>query len=658
MIYEYFKSRLNRNRRSPAADASQLDLMIEKLEDRQMLSVSVDIVDRVLTIQGDGADDTILLSENHKTIWVYADSMAESIVYDKAESRIRSVVVNGGGGDDTIVANRMFKAVTINGNAGNDRIFGGLNADTLDGGDGNDIIYGNSGLDIIFGRNGDDTLVGGLGNDTIEGGADNDFIVGGNGDDDLSGDAGDDFVLGSGGQDTIRGGIGNDRLAGNNGNDLIEGGRGNDILTGDGNDDVLFGEEGDDRVIGGSGNDLAQGGAGDDVIVGGLGDDQLEGEDGDDIVLGDGGNDTIEGGLGADSLFGGSGDDVMLGGGGDDRMFGGLGNDLLSGHGGEDLLIAGEGRDVLIGGYFKDILNGGSGEDYLISGVINIDSSALEHSDPLFLSVVRDAWAEGDSFEERISATDQTVDVGFEAAADVLVGSDGRDVFYSGANTIVADEQAGERIFDDRFRSVDDTFNIAINETLTFNAEDGVFANDINPRGGALTAVLIADAQHGELIFNADGSFTYTQSTRGADNFVYEVTNRFGETDRALVTLTSGIPDLPSAALLTELDSGLEVYDFEVGTGATPELTDTVTVNYVGYLPDGTIFDSNDDIDFGLDGVIDGFAEGIAGMQVGGRRRIVIPPDLGYGEDGNPRAGIDGDDVITFDVDLLGIVEP
>ncbi len=117
------------------------------------------------------------------------------------------------------------------------------------------------------------------------------------------------------------------------------------------------------------------------------------------------------------------------------------------------------------------------------------------------------------------------------------------------------------------------------------------------------------------------------------------------------------LPDLPEGAELTTLESGLQVYDFEVGEGGSPESrADTVVVDYVGYLQrDGSIFDSGEGSTFGLNGVIDGFAEGILGMNVGGRRRIVIPPDLGYGENGNAGAGIGGDDVIVFDVTLHSI---
>jgi FKBP-type peptidyl-prolyl cis-trans isomerase len=113
-----------------------------------------------------------------------------------------------------------------------------------------------------------------------------------------------------------------------------------------------------------------------------------------------------------------------------------------------------------------------------------------------------------------------------------------------------------------------------------------------------------------------------------------------------------GIPPLPEGGALVTNFSGLRVYDFEVGDGARPVRSDSVVVDYVGYLPDGTVFDSGEMVAFPLSGVIEGFAEGIEGMNEGGRRRLVIPPNLGYGTNGNPNAGIGGDDTITFDVTL------
>ncbi len=114
-------------------------------------------------------------------------------------------------------------------------------------------------------------------------------------------------------------------------------------------------------------------------------------------------------------------------------------------------------------------------------------------------------------------------------------------------------------------------------------------------------------------------------------------------------------PSLPPDATFTVAANGLEVYDLQPGDGDTPTASNSVRVAYTGYLPNGTVFDSNTNAVFGLGNVIQGFSEGIQGMQVGGVRRIVIPPDLGYGSGGNPGAGILGTDTIVFDVILREI---
>jgi peptidylprolyl isomerase len=106
--------------------------------------------------------------------------------------------------------------------------------------------------------------------------------------------------------------------------------------------------------------------------------------------------------------------------------------------------------------------------------------------------------------------------------------------------------------------------------------------------------------------------------------------------------------------------TSLETKDLVVGTGKPAVASSTVTVNYVGAnYTNGKVFDdspwkSGQPAPFPLSGVVPGFAQGIVGMKVGGRREIVIPPALGYGTMGSPPA-VAPNETLVFVVDLVGV---
>jgi FKBP-type peptidyl-prolyl cis-trans isomerase len=106
--------------------------------------------------------------------------------------------------------------------------------------------------------------------------------------------------------------------------------------------------------------------------------------------------------------------------------------------------------------------------------------------------------------------------------------------------------------------------------------------------------------------------------------------------------------------------TGLEYWDIKEGTGAVAKSGQTVTVNYTGWLLSGKKFDSSVDagrpfnFKLGAGQVIKGWDQGVAGMKVGGKRQLRIPPDLAYGEGGYPGV-IPGDATLIFDVELLGV---
>lgn len=109
---------------------------------------------------------------------------------------------------------------------------------------------------------------------------------------------------------------------------------------------------------------------------------------------------------------------------------------------------------------------------------------------------------------------------------------------------------------------------------------------------------------------------------------------------------------------VVETESGLRYEDLECGEGAVAEAGAQVKVHYTLTLSDGSTADSSRggdplDVRLGAGQVIPGFEEGLTGMRVGGQRRLIVPPELGYGAQGS--GSIPPNETLTFDVELVEV---
>lgn len=123
----------------------------------------------------------------------------------------------------------------------------------------------------------------------------------------------------------------------------------------------------------------------------------------------------------------------------------------------------------------------------------------------------------------------------------------------------------------------------------------------------------------------------------------------------------SAEPTATISAKTKTMENGLQIQDEVIGTGAEATAGHKITVNYTGTLTDGTKFDSSlnpgrtpFEFNLGAGEVIKGWDEGFNGMKVGGKRKLTIPPELGYGANGAGGA-IPPNATLIFEVELLKV---
>ncbi|MEW6155801.1 MAG: hypothetical protein AB1813_00100 [Verrucomicrobiota bacterium] len=324
------------------------------------------------------------------------------------------------------------------GEADNDRLIGGVGAETiLFGADGNDVVIGDSGeltfgggllvraatyapgdgaIDLLNGDNGDDVLFGGTAADTLYGASGNDVLIGDQGAVEFTNNRVTRVTTNDGGANEYA----DDRLETSTGNNVAFGGLGADtIITLEGND-VIAGDQAtlvqlesgvwidlSSHDFARGGNDTIQSGTGDDTIVGGQGNDTVTADLGHDVIFGDSGQvvRTSAGALdlvlslgtdqgGDDTVFANAGDDLVIAGFASDTVYGSTGNDRALGdngrvdfadgvivqlntispsHGAADTLHGDEDDDTLVGGTASDTVRGHTGNDLLVGDQVVLD---------------------------------------------------------------------------------------------------------------------------------------------------------------------------------------------------------------------------------------------------------------------------------------------
>lgn len=219
---------------------------------------------------------------------IVRDSLQGLTTYLDSNGVEHSIPNTPSAGDDRLIGTDDTDSLAAG--DGRDSVFLGLGDDTAQGEAGADTLHGGLGEDQLFGGTGDDALHGGDGNDGLNGGANADNLYGQSGDDSLLGGDGSDSLLGGAGDDTLHGQAGNDTLHGHGGHDVLLGGAGKDLLFGGDGNDLLDGRETETAVSGQTADDsdatateFLNGGAGDDTIY----------ADADDQITGGQGNDTI-----------------------------------------------------------------------------------------------------------------------------------------------------------------------------------------------------------------------------------------------------------------------------------------------------------------------------------------------------------------------------
>ena len=379
------------------------------------------------------------------SITINANAGNDRIILGDLTGFSGEVIVNGGTGNDVINASRAAVSTILRGDAGNDTLTGSSQSDTLSGGAGRDSLDGGAGTDTVVETTAESVMtlaniqLTGNGNDKLTR-IEHAILTGTASNNVLNASA---FTLGN---VTLLGGDGNDTLLGSSSDDSLDGGAGIDRVRQTARGNQVF--DANTNGATGAGSDLwtsieelhfiGNGTAattldasqfnGNVTLDGGASHDVLMGGSRNNVLNGNAGNDVLFGGNRDDSLSGGAGNDILEGRAGNDVLKGETGNDTLRGGIGDDRMFGDEGRDILFGGSGQDLMNGGGGNDVL-SGEAGHDTI--------------DGGAGGDAI--RGGSGDDVLTGGL--GNDTILGGSGADVLRSGGGADYLSGEAGN----DRF---------------------------------------------------------------------------------------------------------------------------------------------------------------------------------------------------------------
>jgi Ca2+-binding RTX toxin-like protein len=420
--------------------------VFENLENRQLFAMTSVLANGVLTITGSTGNDSLYVSYQVAGNLVNVNDGFTTKPFNGLA--VKKIVVIGNAGNDSLWLSDNLGSIpsSIDGGAGDDRLYSPAGNDTLVAGAGNDVINAGNGNDKLDGGDGNDTLNGGNGNDTIDAGAGNDSLNGHGGNDSLDGGLGADDMHGNEGTDVVtyasrtvaitvditensteladdgasgekdfvradvenlQGGSGNDKFTGTVHTLTTAGLTKNNQFFGNGGNDTLIGLDGNDKLDGGAGNDSIDGGVGNDTLIAGLGTDNVIGGAGTDLAdysartenlkldldgLADDGaageNDKLFADI--ENLTGGKGNDWIVGSGANNVIRGGAGNDTLEGSSGNDSLYGDAGIDKLYGQsgddtfYVRKPANSIAADHDTVDGGLGTDKAQVDSTDVKF----------------------------------------------------------------------------------------------------------------------------------------------------------------------------------------------------------------------------------------------------------------------------------